>query len=813
MNNQNDKYIEKITGDVLLRYHDSEYSINELASETGMNRFQIHRHLKSSLGLSFSQFLMLIRIMASLKLLLETDGNVSEIGYKVGFSSPAYFSKCFVGVYGTPPGQVMRSGNSFEIKNEYFRKTVFHPVIRSRLKEDGFILPAENIKTLNMGVYRLPVLAVVATIFLVSILFAFYHPNRLSTATYAPDDNLFSMLSFWKPGKENINLTIYAFDQRGPDYAELSWMKRGLPIALKEDLGQLPEINVRWKEVSELRTMSELSQLNNDDYFVTGDWEKINGLLTVKCQIFSLKTNKTETFQVSGDNIFNVVDQLTPQVLSVIDFQPTNTYVDLPVAGIFTGNEKALEYYSRAVCDNFPNCFPSGNICKYLSSAIVEDPSFTSASYDLAKYYYGISFEPPTQNRAIRQAMVNRDKVPASRRAQIVSLNHRIQNEIEKSRALLENQLRTDPENLEYMDERIDLEINNNNYPLAILLLSKRLGIAGDLSKEHLYVNLLLLERRFEEADDHLLYMQKNYGNLLEIRDLRLHFLLMTRRLSSAWELKEEMEVERPESAKGLGYLVDHFTYMETGVRVKMPEGSPYEGLYHAAHGERINITDFGDYLFFKPKNRFGYFLFPAGNDIFVMATHSGGERITFKRDIMNKVYMANTDFYYEAGFMFLKFLPFYKLDQNLKDAFELFEEENNMEALRTFYKARESNPSHTFIDYYIQHLEYIQSDSFFIGRFSNLPGDYFYDSTNALATTLEITDNKFYLNKNGSRRRQYPISAQTFITYPEILISSSFKETEGLVTGNIDVIYAGERIIPSDGKGTPIKKHPIFFQ
>jgi hypothetical protein len=43
-----------------------------------------------------------------MELILETELNASEIAFRVGISSPAYFSKCFHEYYGFPPGEARK---------------------------------------------------------------------------------------------------------------------------------------------------------------------------------------------------------------------------------------------------------------------------------------------------------------------------------------------------------------------------------------------------------------------------------------------------------------------------------------------------------------------------------------------------------------------------------------------------------------------------------------------------------------------------------------------------------------------------------
>jgi AraC-like DNA-binding protein len=43
-------------------------------------------------------------------MLMTTDMSISEVAYKVGFTAPSYFTKCFKDEYGILPGDV-RGGN------------------------------------------------------------------------------------------------------------------------------------------------------------------------------------------------------------------------------------------------------------------------------------------------------------------------------------------------------------------------------------------------------------------------------------------------------------------------------------------------------------------------------------------------------------------------------------------------------------------------------------------------------------------------------------------------------------------------------
>jgi AraC-like DNA-binding protein len=72
-----------------------------------MSRTQLHRKLKALTGKSASLFLRSVRLNKARKMIEEESGNISEIAYSVGFSSPAYFSRCFKEEFGYAPSSLV----------------------------------------------------------------------------------------------------------------------------------------------------------------------------------------------------------------------------------------------------------------------------------------------------------------------------------------------------------------------------------------------------------------------------------------------------------------------------------------------------------------------------------------------------------------------------------------------------------------------------------------------------------------------------------------------------------------------------------
>jgi signal transduction histidine kinase/ligand-binding sensor domain-containing protein/DNA-binding response OmpR family regulator len=85
---------------------EEDFSIEELGTEAAMSRWQIYKKIKALTGRSPSILIRSVRLVKSKKMIKDHKGTISEIAYSVGFSSPAYFSKCFSEEFGYPPSEL-----------------------------------------------------------------------------------------------------------------------------------------------------------------------------------------------------------------------------------------------------------------------------------------------------------------------------------------------------------------------------------------------------------------------------------------------------------------------------------------------------------------------------------------------------------------------------------------------------------------------------------------------------------------------------------------------------------------------------------
>lgn len=96
-------FINRLKDIVLNNLQNERFGVSELSQEAGISRSVLHRRLHSLRNQNLSQFIREIRLIKALELLKEGEDSVSEVAYKVGFGSPAYFSKCFHAHFGCTP--------------------------------------------------------------------------------------------------------------------------------------------------------------------------------------------------------------------------------------------------------------------------------------------------------------------------------------------------------------------------------------------------------------------------------------------------------------------------------------------------------------------------------------------------------------------------------------------------------------------------------------------------------------------------------------------------------------------------------------
>ena len=103
MANNDSQLANKVISIIRKNIENSDFSVEELSREVGMSRVHLNRKLKETMNISPSNLIRSIRLKQAAYLLIYNKVNISEVAYKVGFSTHSYFSNSFHDFFGMTP--------------------------------------------------------------------------------------------------------------------------------------------------------------------------------------------------------------------------------------------------------------------------------------------------------------------------------------------------------------------------------------------------------------------------------------------------------------------------------------------------------------------------------------------------------------------------------------------------------------------------------------------------------------------------------------------------------------------------------------
>jgi ABC-type sugar transport system substrate-binding protein/DNA-binding response OmpR family regulator len=106
LNVREEAFIQRFRDVVAKQMSNSDLSVEDIGSELNLSRVHLYRKIKALTGQSPVELTRHIRLKRGRDLLETTDMTISEIAYKVGFTAPSYFTKCFKDEFGILPGEL-----------------------------------------------------------------------------------------------------------------------------------------------------------------------------------------------------------------------------------------------------------------------------------------------------------------------------------------------------------------------------------------------------------------------------------------------------------------------------------------------------------------------------------------------------------------------------------------------------------------------------------------------------------------------------------------------------------------------------------
>lgn len=103
-----DKFLDDVKKSMEKNLANAQYNLAMLCKDVHLSYSQLNRRFKT-LKLKPSLYIRSYRLNRALDQLIQGGSSISEISYKVGFNSPAYFTKCFKEEFGILPMEVKKS--------------------------------------------------------------------------------------------------------------------------------------------------------------------------------------------------------------------------------------------------------------------------------------------------------------------------------------------------------------------------------------------------------------------------------------------------------------------------------------------------------------------------------------------------------------------------------------------------------------------------------------------------------------------------------------------------------------------------------
>ncbi len=99
-------FYRRFIGLIMADMGNSDLSVEDIADKMSLSKSQLGRKIKSLTNYTPVEIIRNLRVKEARRLLTTTEKSISEIAYEVGFSLPAYFSKCFKDAYGETPSEL-----------------------------------------------------------------------------------------------------------------------------------------------------------------------------------------------------------------------------------------------------------------------------------------------------------------------------------------------------------------------------------------------------------------------------------------------------------------------------------------------------------------------------------------------------------------------------------------------------------------------------------------------------------------------------------------------------------------------------------
>jgi len=105
LSSSDEKFLNSLMDFIESEWQNANLKVDDFGKIMGFSKSQLYRKMMQIVGESPNSFLMTYRLKKAMELLKKQNKSISEIAFDSGFSSPSYFSKCFMKRYHFSPSE------------------------------------------------------------------------------------------------------------------------------------------------------------------------------------------------------------------------------------------------------------------------------------------------------------------------------------------------------------------------------------------------------------------------------------------------------------------------------------------------------------------------------------------------------------------------------------------------------------------------------------------------------------------------------------------------------------------------------------
>lgn len=492
-------FIDKIKQIVLNHLDDGKFGVKELSSKIGLSKSQVFRKVKSLTNKSINQFIRETRLEEAAKLILESDFQASEISYKVGFSSPTYFNKCFSKYYGITPG-------------EYKEKH------KDNLPINGFDQkpsPSE-VKKFQTIFY------ILGTAILI---FAIISVIKSKSATT-------------KSNSAKISIAVLYFDDHSSE-SDKQWFCSAITEEITAKLTRIKRLIVIGRtSVKQYRnsnqSIPEITKALGVDYVIVGSVAMNNNKVKITTQLIRANNENIwyKEYNDSFDDLFIIQQNVAEQIVKQLK-------IDLSLE-----EEKRLNYASTQNLEAF--------------QLVSEGRSFADLAgvdyLERVPVLFPNGFKNLRKSDSLFRQALELDPEYAEAYAELAYSLHLRWGNIKLIDSLLNKSLEVNPKTVQvYTTKGAIMATRKGNWKMAKTYFDKALEIMPNDATNQLYIAFYFAnkpEPDYKKALEHINIAQKLNPRSYQINSNKIEYLLMLDKMSDAEEFYKSNNAFFPDNLK-----------------------------------------------------------------------------------------------------------------------------------------------------------------------------------------------------------------------------------------------------------------------